>query len=167
MRATRISLAELTEEIGAVPDPEVPVVTIADLGVLRSVDEVDGRIVVTITPTYSGCPAMHHIEQAVRELLTSHQIDGDVNMVFSPAWTTEWMSEAGRTKLREYGIAPPRHLGTPSVSETAITIRPTAISCPQCASSNTELISQFGSTACKSLRRCLDCLEPFDHFKEF
>lgn len=161
MTVIDVDLAELTEHIGSIPDPEVPVLTIADLGVLRAVEERDGRIVVTITPTYSGCPAMHHIEQAVREVLQSRDLDGDVDLVFSPAWTTDWMSEDGRTKLLEYGIAPPGPV------ETSLTIRTLVVMCPQCASSNTEIINRFGSTACKSLRRCLDCLEPFDHFKEF
>lgn len=158
---TQLDIDALTRRIGEIPDPEVPVLTIADLGIVRGVEERDGRVVVTITPTYSGCPAMHHIEQAVLSVLADAGADGDVHMVFSPAWTTDWMSDAGRSKLRDYGIAPPR------VSETAISIRGNAVTCPQCSSPNTELINRFGSTACKSLRRCLDCLEPFDHFKEF
>lgn len=161
MNSTRVDLVELTTRIGDIPDPEVPVLTIADLGVLRSVEEIAGRISVTITPTYSGCPAMHHIEQSVRDVLKKAEVDGDVLMVFSPAWTTDWMSAEGREKLRAYGIAPPR------VHEQAISIRSGTVHCPQCSSPNTEVINQFGSTACKSLRRCLDCLEPFDHFKEF
>lgn len=161
MTPTRIDLADITDRIGSIPDPEVPVLTIADLGILRSVEEIDHQVVVTITPTYSGCPAMHHIEQEVLAALDSCDVPGRVDMVFTPAWTTEWMTSAGREKLRDYGIAPPRQ------TETAISIRRDTITCPQCSSPNTELISRFGSTACKSLRRCLDCLEPFDHFKEF
>jgi ring-1,2-phenylacetyl-CoA epoxidase subunit PaaD len=104
---------------------------------------------------------MHHIEQTISGVLADSGHQGDVVTVFAPAWTTEWMTETGRDKLRQYGIAPPRHV------ETTISIRGRAVQCPQCSSSNTELINRFGSTACKSLHRCLDCLEPFDHFKEF
>ncbi len=161
MTSTQIDLGDITALISSIPDPEVPVLTIADLGILRSIEEVDGQVVVTITPTYSGCPAMHHIEQEVLAALATFDVSGRVDMVFSPAWTTDWMTPIGREKLRDYGIAPPRP------TETAISIRRDTIACPQCSSSNTELISRFGSTACKSLRRCLDCLEPFDHFKEF
>lgn len=161
MTPTRVNLSDITALISSIPDPEVPVLTIADLGILRSIEEVDGQVVVTITPTYSGCPAMHYIEQEVLAALASSDLSGRVEMVFSPAWTTDWMTPVGREKLRDYGIAPPRP------TETAISIRRDTITCPQCSSSNTELISQFGSTACKSLRRCVDCLEPFDHFKEF
>ncbi len=161
MSSTRVDLAELTAAIGGIPDPEVPVLTIGDLGILRSVEEGPESIVVTITPTYSGCPAMHHIEQEVNAVLAAHQVEGKVAMVFSPAWSTDWMTDVGRKKLEAYGIAPPRPV------ETSISITQDKISCPQCSSTNTQLISRFGSTACKSLRRCLDCLEPFDHFKEF
>jgi ring-1,2-phenylacetyl-CoA epoxidase subunit PaaD len=155
-----LTLEELHGRIGQISDPEVPVLTIADLGVLRAVDEREGHIVVTITPTYSGCPAMDHIESEVQRVLVEAGVDGSVETVFSPAWTTDWMSESGKEKLKEYGIAPPRHI------ETAVDLAPSPIRCPQCDSPNTEVISTFGSTACKSLRRCLDCLEPFDHFKE-
>lgn len=161
MNSTSVDLVELRAEIGEIPDPEVPVLTIADLGILRSVEESPEGIVVTITPTYSGCPAMHHIEQEVLGVLAAHHAEGVVAMAFSPAWSTDWMTDVGREKLEAYGIAPPRPL------ETSISIRQVKISCPQCSSTNTELINRFGSTACKSLRRCLDCLEPFDHFKEF
>ena len=161
MTTTDVDLCELIERIGSIPDPEIPVLSIADLGVLRSVEARDGRFLVSITPTYSGCPAMHHIEQAVLEVLDSSKVDGGVELVFSPAWTTDWMSDVGRKKLREYGIAPPGPVETP------LAIRPLVVLCPQCDSPRTEIINRFGSTACKSLRRCLDCLEPFDHFKEF
>lgn len=160
MTAETVPVADLENELASIPDPEVPVLTIADLGVLRSVAVEDDRVVVTITPTYSGCPAMHDIEQRIREVLARHGADGDVVTTHSPAWTTDWMSAEGRAKLRAYGIAPPRP------AETAVTIGSEPVSCPQCRSTNTERISEFGSTACKSLRRCLDCLEPFDHFKE-
>ena len=160
MTVVSLTIAEVRERVGAVPDPEVPVLTLLDLGVLRDVEEIDGRIVVTITPTYSGCPAMHHIEQAILDVLAEAGVDGDVRTVFTPAWSTDWMSAEGRAKLRDYGIAPPRN------SEMLLTISARPVECPQCGSSHTETISEFGSTACKALHRCLDCLEPFDHFKE-
>lgn len=160
MIRTVVDLAEMRRRVGAVPDPEVPVLSIEDLGVLRSVDEIDGRVVVTITPTYSGCPAMHHIEQSIAEVLADAGVDGDVRTMLSPAWTTDWMSAEGRAKLREYGIAPPRPVETP------VAMSPRPVACPRCGSTHTETVSEFGSTACKALHRCLDCREPFDHFKE-
>ncbi len=155
-----VDLGELERGLGEIPDPEVPVLTIADLGVLRSVADEGGRIVVTITPTYSGCPAMHHIENRIAEVLDAAEVEGEVRVTFSPAWTTDWISADGRRKLREYGIAPPR------TTEVALTIGRRQIACPQCGSTDTETISEFGSTACKALMRCLECREPFDHFKE-
>ena len=151
--------------MAAIPDPEVPVLTIEDLGVLRSVDEIEGRIVVTITPTYSGCPAMQFIEDSIHAALAEVGAEGDVLTVFSPAWTTEWMSDAGRDKLRDYGIAPPNALASSSLDGVAVSIR-ADVSCPRCASSSTRPISEFGSTACKALYQCSDCHEPFDYFKD-
>jgi ring-1,2-phenylacetyl-CoA epoxidase subunit PaaD len=148
----------------AVPDPEVPVLTIDDLGVLRDVtSEDDGTVVVRITPTYSGCPAMDTIRADVLEALRSNGFERvRVELVLSPAWTTDWMSEAGRRKLAEYGIAPP-------ATEAERRAGPVSLSlgrrCPQCGSLDTEQLSRFGSTACKSLWRCRACAEPFDHFK--
>ncbi len=153
------ALDELRNDLASIPDPEVPVLTIEDLGVLRSIALVEGRVLVTITPTYSGCPAMHHIEQQIMEVLAHHGVEGEVTTVHSPAWTTDWMSAQGRSKLRAYGIAPPRS------GEVAVRLTE-RIECPHCRSTNTERVSEFGSTACKALHRCLDCLEPFDHFKE-
>ncbi|MCI0688230.1 MAG: phenylacetate-CoA oxygenase subunit PaaJ [Sporichthyaceae bacterium] len=158
-----LSVAEVRELVGAVVDPEIPVLTIADLGILRSVErDADGRIVVTITPTYSGCPAMDVIAADIRGSLDSHGIaDAVVRTVLAPAWTTDWMTEAGKQKLTDYGIAPPgqrRPLGGPVLLE----ISPR---CPQCGSGWTRMVSRFGSTACKSIYSCQDCLEPFDHFK--
>ncbi len=161
MTGLDIDIDRLQRLVGEVPDPEIPVLTIEDLGVLRSVAlDDDGGVVVTITPTYSGCPAMHHIEQAIRGVLAAEGAEAEVRTVYSPAWTTDWMSAAGRAKLRDYGIAPPRP------TETAVTISTRPVACPRCGSNQTETVSEFGSTACKSLRRCLDCREPFDHFKE-
>jgi ring-1,2-phenylacetyl-CoA epoxidase subunit PaaD len=153
------------ELVAAVPDPEVPVLSIDDLGVLRSVEAVGDAIVVTITPTYSGCPAMQHIEQAIMAVIEQVGVRGEVRTVFDPAWTTEWMSPQGRAKLIEYGIAAPNPATATVVGETAIAIRG-PVRCPQCGSTRTQSISEFGSTACKALYRCTECLEPFDYFKE-
>jgi ring-1,2-phenylacetyl-CoA epoxidase subunit PaaD len=147
---------------GAVPDPEVPVLTIDDLGVLRdvSVDD-DGRVQVVITPTYSGCPAMEAIRQDIEQHLHAKGFTRvDVRTVLSPAWTTDWMSEAGRRKLVEYGVAPPT--GRRSAGPVPLTL---AVRCPRCGSMDTRELSRFGSTACKALWQCRSCAEPFDHFK--
>jgi ring-1,2-phenylacetyl-CoA epoxidase subunit PaaD len=145
----------------AVLDPEVPVLTIEDLGVLRDVVvDDDRRVEVTITPTYSGCPAMDTIRQDVLTALHDAGFDDvTVRLVLAPAWTTDWMSEAGKAKLRAYGIAPPNHR-TPGPTPLRLSLR-----CPQCGSGSTHELSRFGSTACKSLWVCDDCREPFDHFK--
>jgi ring-1,2-phenylacetyl-CoA epoxidase subunit PaaD len=145
----------------SVLDPEVPVLTIEDLGVLRGVSVGDdGQVEVTITPTYSGCPAMDAIRQDVTTALHSEGFDSvRVRLVLAPAWTTDWMSQAGKEKLREYGIAPPEHRTSGPVP-LRLSIR-----CPQCGSASTHELSRFGSTACKSLWVCDDCQEPFDHFK--
>jgi ring-1,2-phenylacetyl-CoA epoxidase subunit PaaD len=145
----------------SVLDPEVPVLTIEDLGVLRGVSVADdGQVEVTITPTYSGCPAMDAIRQDVTTALQSEGFEKvAVRLVLSPAWTTDWMSQAGKEKLREYGIAPPEHQASGPVPV------PLSIRCPQCGSGSTHELSRFGSTACKSLWVCDDCREPFDHFK--
>ncbi|MFJ6534279.1 1,2-phenylacetyl-CoA epoxidase subunit PaaD [Microbacterium sp. NPDC091662] len=147
----------------SVPDPEVPVLTIEDLGVLRAV-EVDGTVVhVDITPTYSGCPAMDTIRDDVILALTAAGFDRvDVRLVLSPAWTTDWMTDAGKTKLAEYGIAPPS--GRAAVSTGPIRLA-LSVRCPRCGSLDTREVSHFGSTSCKALFECRACLEPFDHFK--
>ena len=145
-----------------VPDPEVPVVTIEDLGILRDVTEDDqGRVHVQITPTYSGCPAMETIRADLIDTLTRagyRQVC--VEFVLAPAWTTDWMSDEGRRKLAAYGIAPPRQ--RESSEPVPLTL---AVRCPQCGSPDTRELSRFGSTACKSLWVCRACAEPFDHFK--
>ncbi len=145
----------------AVVDPEIPVLTIEDLGVLRDVTTDDaGRVHVTITPTYSGCPAMDTIRTDVSQALADAGFaDAVVDIVLSPAWTTDWMSEAGKRKLVEYGIAPPQRR-----DPTKVTVM-LSIRCPQCGSPDTAELSRFGSTACKSLWVCHACHEPFDHFK--
>ena len=145
----------------AVVDPEIPVLTIADLGVLRDVAINDGHLEVTITPTYSGCPAMNMIALEIELALEREGFcQPKIRTVLSPAWTTDWMSEEGRRKLREYGIAPP----LPASSRRAL-FGVLEVACPQCGSENTELLSEFGSTACKALWRCKSCREPFDYFK--
>jgi ring-1,2-phenylacetyl-CoA epoxidase subunit PaaD len=144
-----------------VVDPEIPVLSIADLGVLRDVAVHDGRIEVAITPTYSGCPAMNMITLEIELALEREGFrNSKVRTVLSPAWTTDWMSEDGRNKLREYGIAPPQ----PAGSRRAL-FGVEQVKCPQCGSSETELLSEFGSTSCKALWRCKSCREPFDYFK--
>lgn len=148
--------------VAAVTDPELPQVTIEDLGVLRDVTVGDdGRVEVTITPTYSGCPALDAIRTDVERVLTERGLVGEVRTVLAPAWTTDWITEAGRRKLAGAGIAPPGRAAAPS-GPVAVEI----VRCPQCGSADTRLVSRFGSTACKALRACNRCLEPFDHFKD-
>ncbi|WP_092381215.1 1,2-phenylacetyl-CoA epoxidase subunit PaaD [Micromonospora phaseoli] len=151
------------EAVAAVVDPEIRVVTIDDLGVLRSVQEDPGtgRVVVTITPTYTGCPAMDVIRADIRRALAAAgHPDAEVRTVHSPAWSTDWISDAGRAKLAAAGIAPPAPVRRDGVVALALAVR-----CPRCGSPETEQISRFGSTACKALWRCRACAEPFDHVK--
>ena len=144
-----------------VVDPEIPVLTIADLGVLREVAVTDGRVEVAITPTYSGCPAMHMISIEIQLALERAGFrNSKVRTVLSPAWTTDWMSEDGRRKLRNYGIAPPQ-----AASSRRALFGALEVACPQCGSTDTEVLSEFGSTSCKALWRCKSCREPFDYFK--
>jgi ring-1,2-phenylacetyl-CoA epoxidase subunit PaaD len=146
--------------LSAVKDPEIPVLTIADLGILRTVDLSGDLVRIQITPTYSGCPAMETIQEDIRTVLAKHGLENvEIKQVLSPAWTSDWMSEAGKQKLRVYGIAAPVTHGCLLNGEDQ------PESCPQCHSKNIEMISRFGSTACKALYRCLDCREPFDYFK--
>lgn len=155
--------ARVREVLATVHDPEIPVITIDDLGVLRDV-AVDGeRVTVTITPTYSGCPAMDEIRDDIRTALTREGWhDVEVRTVLSPAWTTDWMTDEGREKLRAYGIAPPeRRAGGP----VPVSIGRRRPACPQCGSTETEQLTRFASTSCKALWRCLSCREPFDEFK--
>jgi len=150
------------EVAAGVLDPEVPVLTIEDLGILREVRlEESGRVRVSITPTYSGCPAMEAIQSDVVAALTRAGYgDVVVDFVLAPAWTTDWMSQDGRRKLEEYGIAPPTHRAADGPVPLTLSLR-----CPQCGSPDTRELSRFGSTACKSLWVCRTCREPFDHFK--
>jgi ring-1,2-phenylacetyl-CoA epoxidase subunit PaaD len=158
------TVEEVRATASAVPDPEVPVLTIADLGVLRDVtyDPAAGRAVVTITPTYSGCPAMDAIRSDIVTALAGISVDDvEVRTVLAPAWTTDWMSDAGRRKLADFGIAPPPgSVGQRGAVAVALSVR-----CPQCGSLDTREVAHFGSTACKALFVCSSCREPFDHFK--
>ena len=155
------TIAELREIASRVTDPEIPVLTIEDLGILRDVDMEGDTVVVTITPTYSGCPAMDAITEDLGIVFKESGYDNvRVNLVLSPAWSTDWMTESGKTKLQAYGIAPPTGTGHRGPVTLGISVK-----CPQCHSLNTKELSRFGSTACKSMYQCKDCLEPFDYFK--
>lgn len=161
------SVAHVRAVLEQVVDPEIPVLTIADLGVLRGAAVEGGQVTVTITPTYSGCPAMHTITIDVRTaLVAAGYPDVDVRTVLAPAWTSDWISEAGRAKLAAFGIAPPAQVGAGgcAVGTTRVALTLT-VRCPHCGSARTRERSRFGSTACKALWVCDECLEPFDHFK--
>jgi ring-1,2-phenylacetyl-CoA epoxidase subunit PaaD len=165
MVTTALSDADLRrrawDAAARVVDPEIPVLTIADLGVLREVEVSDGHVEVAITPTYSGCPAMNMIALEIELALERAGFARPkIRTVLSPAWTTDWMSEAGRRKLRDYGIAPPQ-----AASSRRALFGLQEVACPQCGSTNTERLSEFGSTSCKALWRCKACREPFDYFK--
>jgi ring-1,2-phenylacetyl-CoA epoxidase subunit PaaD len=152
--------------LSSVLDPEVPVVSVRDLGIVRDVQTDGEGLEVVVTPTYSGCPATELIDRSICEALEAEHLGPvRIKMQRSPAWTTDWISEEGRRKLREYGIAPPT--GTAAVKEAPLVFmkRATQVSCPRCGSTHTERLSAFGSTACKSLYRCLSCREPFEYFK--
>ncbi|MBZ2207815.1 1,2-phenylacetyl-CoA epoxidase subunit PaaD [Massilia soli] len=170
MHATLASTEQVWAWLGEVPDPEIPVISVVDLGIVRNVEWQGDECVVTITPTYSGCPAMQVIAESVTEALHQHGV-GKVRLVnqLSPAWTTDWMSEAGKAALKGYGIAPPAQQVIDISGLTAGVKRRTmpelVITCPNCGSNHTQLTSQFGSTPCKALYKCLDCREPFDYFK--
>lgn len=161
-------MSTITEEgvldlLATVKDPEIPVLNVVEMGIVRHVELNDSSVVVTITPTYSGCPAMDVIGMSIKSVL--HKAFGDrveVKSVLSPAWTTDWMTETAREKLREYGIAPPEK-GSPDKS--ALFAEPRVITCPKCGSKDTVMVSEFGSTACKAHYSCNTCLEPFDYFK--
>lgn len=156
--AKKTDSAQLFDLLSSVCDPEIPVLTLQDLGVLRDISIDQGAITVTITPTYAGCPAMDAMRSDIETTLADagyQQVT--VQQSLSPAWTTDWMTEDGRDKLRAYGIAPPATTTCGRISG--------AIECPQCTSSEVKLISEFGSTACKALYQCRQCQEPFDYFK--
>ena len=160
--AGRPSLDEVWSWLGEVPDPEIPVISLVDLGIVRDVAWAGETLEVTVTPTYSGCPATGVINFEIDRHLREHGIERlSLKRRLSPAWTTDWISEAGREKLRAYGIAPP----IDGTSACAGALRPLDVACPRCGSQATERISQFGSTPCKAAFRCTECLEPFAYFK--
>ncbi|MDP2819056.1 MAG: 1,2-phenylacetyl-CoA epoxidase subunit PaaD [Polaromonas sp.] len=158
------------DALEAVPDPEIPVVSLRELGILRDVRHTSAGVEIIITPTYSGCPAMGQIEDDIHAVLAQQHITARITTQLAPAWTTDWISPATKEKLRSYGIAPP-HTTTPDsdrvIRFTARKSAVDAVACPQCGSVNTTETSHFGSTACKALYKCLDCLEPFDYFKSY
>jgi ring-1,2-phenylacetyl-CoA epoxidase subunit PaaD len=161
MVTTDLNTQDVFNLIAGIPDPEIPVITIQDLGILRDVKLVDDTYVVTITPTYTACPAMGMIEDQIKEILSSHGIQKvKVELTYTPAWTTDWLSQEAKTKLKKYGIAPPNHSSCTKLFSAA-----EVVVCPQCNSKHTTLISRFGSTACKALYKCEDCKETFDLFK--
>lgn len=158
----RLTEDQLWQLLDEVKDPEVPVVSVVELGIVRQLSWQDNQLWVDVTPTYSGCPATELIEQQIAAALMQAGIrEPLVRRVLTPAWTTDWISESGRNKLREYGIAPPQG----SASKMSLLGMDEVITCPHCGSLHTERVSEFGSTACKALYRCTDCLEPFDYFK--
>jgi ring-1,2-phenylacetyl-CoA epoxidase subunit PaaD len=159
--SSNIDIVEIKKILSEIPDPEIPVITISELGILRSVETDGEKVIVSITPTYSGCPALHAIEQQIKEELLQHGVEKmEVKTVYAPVWTTDWLSEEAKQKLNAYGISPPGKL---SVKNLISGDRETA--CPRCGSKNVKMISMFGSTACKALFACKDCGEPFDQFK--
>ena len=161
---TNISIQKIWRLLEDVVDPEVPVLTVIDLGIIREVKINENEVEVIITPTYSGCPAMDMISMNIKLALIEHgYTDVKVTSVLSPAWTTDWMSEAGKQKLKEYGIAPPNP--KQQVCDENLFAPHEAVQCPHCNSWHTRRISEFGSTACKALYQCNDCKEPFDYFK--
>ena len=166
----RPAIAQIWDWLAEVPDPEIPVISLTDLGIIRAVDWQDDTLVVTVTPTYSGCPATAVINLDIENHLREKGVDQiRLERRLSPAWTTDWISEAGREKLRAYGIAPPiegtRADGQVIARIGALTGSNLVVACPRCQSNDTRRVSQFGSTPCKASWVCNSCLEPFDYFK--
>lgn len=145
-----------------ISDPEIPVLSIMEMGVVRGAKWVNNVVEVTITPTYSGCPAMDVIGDDIKKAMKDAGFEAKVNLVLAPAWTTDWITPKGRKALEDYGIAAPLE---PQADKEVLLGNKKLVKCPQCGSFNTKLVSQFGSTACKALFQCEDCLEPFDYFK--
>lgn len=158
-------LSNIKSELFKVSDPEIPVLSIMDMGVVREIiidEEDDKKVLVKITPTYSGCPAMDMIATEIKFTLDQAGYDTSVKLILSPAWTTDWITENGRKQLEDYGIAAPLE---ESADKLALLGESRLVKCTNCGSTNTKMVSQFGSTACKALFKCEDCLEPFDYFK--
>jgi ring-1,2-phenylacetyl-CoA epoxidase subunit PaaD len=157
-----VSREQIYNWLEEVSDPEIPVLSVVDLGVVRDAQIINGEWLIIITPTYSGCPAMKTMEEDILSKLKEKGISSaKVELVLAPAWSTDWLSENGRIKLREYGIAPPEH----EIDKSVLFAEPTVVPCPKCSSRNTRMVSQFGSTACKALYQCNYCQEPYDYFK--
>ena len=157
-----VNESNIWELLEDVYDPEVPVLSIVDLGIVRDVKVIKNHVTITITPTYTGCPAMGTIEKDIIEKLQEEVITSyEIHTSIAPAWTTDWMSERGKKKLKDYGIAPPQD----EVDKSVLFADPLVVPCPVCDSSDTKLVSQFGSTACKAHYQCKKCREPFDYFK--
>jgi ring-1,2-phenylacetyl-CoA epoxidase subunit PaaD len=168
--ASPVTAAQVWTWLGEVPDPEIPVISVVDLGIVRAVDVTDDECVVTITPTYSGCPAMEVIAADIERALRARGVEClRIATRLSPAWTTDWMSDAGKAALTSYGIAPPVQqvidISALSHGVRRHAIAQPVVACPHCGSTHTRVTSQFGSTPCKALYQCLDCREPFDYFK--
>ena len=153
---------EILPILEKVSDPEIPVLSIMDMGVVRSAKIIDGKVFVEITPTYSGCPAMDVIGDDIKSALKSAGYDSKIELILHPAWTTDWITARGRKALEDYGIAAPLEA---EADKEVLLNNKRLVKCPQCSSTNTKLVSQFGSTACKAQFQCEDCLEPFDYFK--
>ncbi|RLD19217.1 MAG: phenylacetate-CoA oxygenase subunit PaaJ [Bacteroidetes bacterium] len=164
LSTSQISEEEVLAILETVPDPEIPVISIVDLGIVRRVEVVEGKIEIDLSPTYSGCPALDVIPILVHEALAKYDIlNATIKNVISPPWTTDWISEEGKKKLTAFGITPPTAQTTDP--ESLIPLDEKIVPCPRCGSKNTTLISRFGSTPCKAAFKCDDCLDPFDYFK--
>jgi len=164
MGDTILNEEQIWELMHQIPDPEIPVIDIVELGVIRAVKlNNKSSVEITITPTYSGCPAMKQMEDDIRKQLNEAGFSEiKINTVYNPPWTTDWITQEAKVKLNNYGIAPPEHS---SIDKGVLLGRERIVKCPRCNSVATQLVSQFGSTACKALYKCSDCLEPFDYFK--
>ena len=157
------SLEDIKKVISKIPDPEIPVISIEELGVLRNIFYEEDSLIIVITPTYSGCPAMDRFQKDIIEKLEHLKVKNyEIKMQFDPAWTTDWITEEAKEKLRDYGIAPP---ALKTKDKNILLGNKQRIECPRCKTKETELVSQFGSTACKAMYRCTSCLEPFEYFK--
>ncbi len=156
------ALAEISEILRKVCDPEIPVLSIMDMGIVRKVEKTETQYIVYITPTYSGCPAMDTIGDDITSAMKAEGLKAQIKLVLAPAWTTDWITEEGKKALEEYGIAAPREA---SVDKDALAGVPNSIKCTNCGALDTKMVSRFGSTACKALFQCNECHEPFDYFK--
>jgi ring-1,2-phenylacetyl-CoA epoxidase subunit PaaD len=160
----KLEVSELWDLLNSIPDPEVPAISIVELGVVRDIRITDSSIEVDITPTYSGCPALKNMEEQIRAKLLLIGLTPIIRTIYKPAWTTDWMSDATKEKLRAYGIAPPEKVSFENLHPFAKSDKG-PVACPFCSSTQTELTSRFGSTACKALHFCNSCHQPFEQFK--